>query len=73
MSKLKPMTFNNSKARQIWQLGMIDEVIFMLDVIVLQLSQHWLITVLFGLKLINDLTTMWRKYIISYSEENKPD
>jgi len=69
--KIKPMTFNKKKAREIWQLGMIDEVIFMLDVIVLQLSQHWLITVLFGLKLINDLTTMWRKYLMAYKEEQK--
>jgi hypothetical protein len=71
MSKLKPMTFNKAKARAIWQLGMIDEVIFMLDVIVLLMSQNIIVSILFLLKMINDFTTMWRKYLIAYKEEQK--
>lgn len=69
MEKPSPMTFNKKKTREVWQLAMIDEVIFMLDVVVLQLSQNWVVTILFGLKIINDFTTMWRKYLIAYKEE----
>ena len=63
------MTFNKAKARVIWQLGMIDEVIFTLDVIVLLMSQNIIISILFLLKTINDYITMRRKYLMAYKEE----